>query len=336
MLRSVDSLPQATAPPLIPMGERSPGSLTHTTLSTTPTNVSPNSLLVSYTSNSRSPTSQRGSQAESCPDSRLIQATCRDHSVKRFITVPCKLRGCETCGPISRYTIAQRIAYGVRAVMKNGQRCAWLVLTFTDDQLTGDPAIDKPAAVRHLARFIRWLRTTQAMPDLAYVATYELGDKTQRFHINLIAGPWRFIDSDLLRVKWGARLSVEWVEDSGGMGREAAKTYSPESLGNYVSKLEQAVPRDWSRRVSYSRNWPKLPPQAPVRVGLIDYALPEIHVAVQFDLPHIFPRSEVAPGEWVMLQDQILSRYSGCSCFDLIDQSGTVHAIVSPMRSVLF
>jgi len=159
--------------------------------------------------------------------------------------VPCKRRDCSTCGPAGRHRIARRIAFGVRQLWP----AAWQVLTFTED-------IEKKAAVRHLATYVKWLRTLPGLEKMQYVATYELTENG-RLHINLICAPWVFVRQSVLQAQWGAIVWVEWVKDSISMSHEAAADYSPESLGGYLAKLEQCVPLD--RRVSYSKGWPKMP-----------------------------------------------------------------------------
>ena len=91
---------------------------------------------------------------------------------------------------------------------------------------------------------------------MQYAATYEL-TKAGRIHINLIAGPWEFIPQRTLEQIWGARLWVERVKNDAAIARESAKSYSPEALGGYLAKLEQAV--SYGRRCSFSKGWPKLP-----------------------------------------------------------------------------
>lgn len=209
---------------------------------------------------------------------------CREHEYPRWVQVPCKRRTCETCGPLGRWRIAERIAYGVRVL--GVDRCAWLVLTFEKD-------VTKVAAVRRLAAFVRFLR--KIVPGLQYAATYEL-QKSGRLHINLVVGPWDFTDRWKLQDAWGARLWIAWVKEEKDVGNEVAKNYSPESLGNYVSKLDQAVPRD--RRVSFSRGWPKPPeddtPESPfIYTRVPDEAVAEIQLRIQ--LGYLV---EETPGVW--------------------------------------
>lgn len=237
-----------------------------------------------------------------CPNGSWFKGKC-GHGRTRWRYVPCKKRDCEICGPVGRYRIAERIALGIRQYGP----CAWLVLTFAED-------IDKKRAVRLLNSFVKWLRKKTATA-LEYVATYELTQRG-RLHINLIIGPWKFIDQAQLQKRWGARISVEWVKDARQIGRETAKAYSPEGLGGYISKLEQAVPTD--RRVSYSKNWPKLPEGGLKRKGKIKWS----PVMSEGDLNEMLSFlgdkevgywREVLPGEWKSLVSP-----EECECFDFI------------------
>jgi hypothetical protein len=247
--------------------------------------------------------------------------------------VSCKRRDCPVCGAIGRHNIAERIAYGVRHIMAKGERCAWLVLTFATQK--AERASWKALAVRRLGIYIRWLRRrlgkkvpgkrgrTRIEPaKLAYVATYEL-TKRRRLHINLIIGPWQFIPQRELQKHWGARLSVEYVKDSQAMGREAAKakkgkrhwekeaTKNPKNLGGYVSKLNQAVPRQWHRRVSFSKGWPTMPEA--VRKGQILWEVPDKERITAFEYLEekglVF--QEVRPGEYASIAEE-------CDCFHFV------------------
>lgn len=231
-----------------------------------------------------------------CPDSRWVRGVC-EHGTRRWESVPCKRRGCVVCGPVGRWRIAERIAYGVRGQWP----CAWLVLTFRED-------VEKSAAVRRVGGLVRKLR--KRLPGLQYVATYEL-TRAGRLHVNLIAGPWRYVPHKVLRAWWGARVSVEWVRDDRAMGKEGAKAGSPGSLGGYLSKLEQAVPVD--RRVSYSKGWPRLPKgQGLPRRGKIAWEPPDAGKELSFLLEkHGGHWEEVRPGEWRSFYGE------ECDCFEL-------------------
>lgn len=208
-----------------------------------------------------------------CSDPRLILGEC-GHGAKRYRLVPCGRRNCEACGAIGRRRIAERIAYGVRQLWP----CAWLVLTF--------PGVDaenpswKKVAVKRLSGFVRALRNKLGV-RLEYAATYEL-TKRGRLHVNLIIGPWNHIDQPVLCGLWGARVWVEWVKDAGAIGREAAKSYSVEALSGYLAKLEQAVPREWGRRCSFSKRWPKLPVEGLPRLGEITWRYASAEDRIEF------------------------------------------------------
>lgn len=182
-----------------------------------------------------------------CRRGRWVSGKC-PHGRARLIKVPCKKRDCEVCGEVLRQEKAERIAYGVDSIMSEGGRVAILVLTFRED-------VTKVEGVRRLGRFITQLRKVN--PGMEYVATFEL-TKRGRLHINLVIGPWKYIPSAKLRALWGARLSVEYVREGSLVAKEAAK-----SLQGYVTKLEQLVPQEWGRSISFSRGWPKPPEKEP-------------------------------------------------------------------------
>jgi len=200
-----------------------------------------------------------------CPNPRLVLGEC-EHGQQRMVLKRCKSRDCEYCGPLGRYQIAQRIAYGVRMHWP----CSWQVLTF-DTEGAEEPEW-KPVAVRMLGEYVKWLREKMGMPNLQYAATYELTQRG-RLHINLIIGPWKYVPQRVLQKRWGAQMWVNRIRDdgSGSIGKEAAKSYSPEALGSYLSKLEQSVPYEWGRRVSYSKGWPKLDSNPWERKGEISW-----------------------------------------------------------------
>lgn len=190
-----------------------------------------------------------------CQLPRWVVAECQAHATRRWIRVSCKARDCEACGAMTRRRIAERLAWGCRQWMDRGRQVAFLVLTFSHD-------VKKEKAVQRLASFVRILRDGLGH-QAPYAATYELTENG-RLHINLLVAGWDYIHHRKLARWWGHHISVSRVRSSELVGAEAAKTYSPEKLGGYNSKLDQAVPREWKRRVSYSRNWPKLPVQLPL------------------------------------------------------------------------
>ena len=114
---------------------------------------------------------------------------------------------------------------------------------------------------------------------------------------------------------------VEWVNDDEPIGVETTKAYTPESLGGYLIKLEQSVPEEWGRRVSYSRGWPKVPPEPElVRSG-------EIKWVRQWEMPpgelDEFLHDQIAGlwkeysrGEWVPIGHK---PNSDCICFEWVD-----------------
>lgn len=215
---------------------------------------------------------------------------------------------------MGRRKIASRIALGCRTLAP----AAWITLTFRRD-------VDKKVAIRQMATFIRWLRTTPGNQDMEYVATYEL-TKRGRLHINLIVAPWTSVYQRVLARKWGARVWVEWVRDDGSMSREAAAAYSPEALGGYLSKLEQAVPED--RRVSYSKGWPKLPDTPPTEHP-VTYEYLDGHRQLTF---RTFLAQglvvEVEPGIFVARHH--VHEHPTCTCFEPPGRNGHQTPLPAP------
>jgi len=254
-----------------------------------------------------------------CPNPRLVLGEC-EHGQQRMVLKRCKSRACEYCGPLGRYQIAQRIAYGVRMHWP----CSWHILTFATE--AAEEPEWKPVAVRMLADYVTWLREKMGMPDLQYVVTYELTE-AGRLHINLIAGPWTFVPQHVLQKRWGARMWVNRIRDDGSetIGKEAAKSYSPEALGSYLSKLEQAVPKEWGRRVSYSKGWPKLDSDPWVRKGEINWQHEwelESHVIAGFEhsrgLGWWRPIYGVGSGSCILHEWMNLLAPHACDCFVLV------------------
>lgn len=245
-----------------------------------------------------------GELAEDCANALWLKGACVEHGVRGWRRVTCKRRDCDSCGPLGRKRIAERIAGGVRKVMADDKRCAILVLTFAED-------VDKPTAVRRLGSFVKYLRTK--MPDLQYAATYEL-QKSGRLHINLVAGPWTYYRHKELAKRWGARVSVEYVQDADLVAGEVAKT--PEALGRYLAKLDQAVSE--GRRVSFSKGWPRLPVEGFKRKGEIAW-LPVTHDDAE-DLQMFFHMNdrglvvEGLPGEYHYPGQ--LEAHPECHCYE--------------------
>lgn len=258
----------------------------------------PGASLVSIPSNSAKPKPKPCLKTE-CPAARWVKGLCEEHRQVHWLLVPCHHRTCETCGPIGRYRIAQRIALGVRQLWP----ASWHTLTFRQD-------IDKKAAVRHLATYVKYLRTTPGNSTMQYVATYEL-TKKGRLHINLICAPWTYVPQRQLSDKWGARLWVEKVLDNDKMGVEAAAAYNPEALGGYLAKLEQAVPTD--RRVSYSRGWPKLPDNSHLKHKIRWVAMTSEEQISAWHLLRDGHFEELMPGEYRIRPT--LRDVTPCDCF---------------------
>lgn len=235
-----------------------------------------------------------------CPNARWMRGECDGHGNERWVLVPCGRRSCERCGPLGRWWIASKIAWGIRECERQGGRAAWIVLTWPWD-------VDKGTAVRQVNRFMAKLR--RRLGRLEVAKTWEV-TKRQRLHCNLIVLDWGWIGQRELQRLWGARLWVAWVRDDGAVGRETAKAYSPESLGNYVSKLEQSV-QD-KRRVSFSKGWPRLPQGGIEREGAITWRVPgQDEVAIWIVERDKGWWAEVRPGEWASALGE------GCTCFDL-------------------
>ena len=97
------------------------------------------------------------------------------------------------------------------------------------------------------------------------------------------------------------------VRSSDTAGKELAADYSPESLGGYLSKLNQAVPVEWRRRVSYSKAWPKLP--GTVKLAGVRYSLDVWPITTEWEVAngHL---SETTFGVYRR------TRFATCGCFD--------------------
>jgi hypothetical protein len=224
------------------------------------------SLVFSSNNSARSPLN--------CERWILIEGRC-EHENKRFRIVPCGRRVCAYCGPIGRWRIAERIAFGVRQFWP----AAWLVLTWATPE--AEESAFKKKAVRQVNEFLRKLFRERGVKRLPVAKTWELTGRG-RLHCNLIVGNWKFVKQKRLQELWGARVWVERVKESERIGREVAKAYSPEGLGGYLAKLEQAVPVDWGRRCSFSREWPKLPKSGIPRLGDVIWRMAEGMSRVDF------------------------------------------------------
>ena len=242
-----------------------------------------------------------------CPHASWLRGECEEHGNIRWILRPCKRRSCPVCGPKRRARVAARIAQGI-ADLGGEAGAAWFVGTWPTD-------VDKPTAVKALARFIAWVRRNQpARPE--YAVTWELTLR-RRLHVNIILAPWHYVPQADLSAAWqrvgGGR--VVWVQRVGaGVGVEAAKSRSQVSA--YFAKWEQQVPT--GRAATYSKGWPR-PAEPPLqRQGKITW-VPE-HLTDQDSLGssldfqverHLGWWYETRPGEW--------ARANGpwCTCFQL-------------------
>ena len=212
-------------------------------------------------------------RANPCNDWRYMRGSC-EHGTERWAAYRCKRRNCPGCSAVRRWELASKIANGVRLLRNaRGELGGWLVLTYADP--ASCDAKFKSRAVRLENEFIKWLRKEQRLrgnPTMEYAKTWELQTRSKRLHTNLICAPWVDIPHAELKKRWGAYVSVNRIRDDVTIADEAVKKRSPEGLGVYMNKLEQAVPPEWKRAVSFSRGWPKaLKPEPPGRVGNIEW-----------------------------------------------------------------
>src|SRR5262245_40144350 len=91
---------------------------------------------------------------------------------------------------------------------------------------------------------------------------------------------------------------------------KVAKAYSPEGLGGYLAKLEQAVPIEWGRRCSFSREWPKLPKGGIPRLGDVTWRMAEGMSRVDF-----FREAWTAGGLVECAPGVYANHAEGCMCF---------------------
>ena len=188
-----------------------------------------------------------------------------------------------------------------------------MVLTF--DTEMAEESWWKREGNRRKNAFVKWLREKQGMPDLEYACTFEL-TKRGRLHINLVVANWKYVEQDLLVKMWGKFNKTDkvwvWVTRirNEGVAVEVAKAQNPEGLAGYLSKLEQAVPQEWGRRVSFSKGWPHVPVEGPAREGKIDW-LPATAVEVarlEYE-QGLGSAREITPAEWSLDATDI------CGCF---------------------
>lgn len=174
---------------------------------------------------------------------------------------PCKKRDCPVCGVKRRQRVAWRIAHGLE-IMSPEHGGGWFIGTWSKD-------VDKPTAVKAVARFVARLRRNFPHP-VEYASTWET-TKRGRLHVNLIFAPWTYTPQSTLSRWWQdvAGGPNVWIKRVGqGIGQEAAA--SRQDAADYFSKWEQMVKE--GRAANYSRGWPKLPETSlPKRQGVIEY-----------------------------------------------------------------
>jgi len=271
-----------------------------------------------------------------CDNWRSIRGSC-SHASTRWLYVRCKRRDCAGCSKVRQWKHASRIANGVRTI--GVDRCAFIVLTYKEDEAV-NPEF-KPEAVKRENSFIRWLRSEQKKlgnDHMEYAKTWEI-TKKGRLHTNLIVGPWvydkpegRYIDIDDIRARWGARVSISIVQDDAAIAREATKAQSPDGLSTYLTKIEQMVPDDWHRAISFSKNFPKLTVlDPPERVGKIKW---ESERDLEGGALAAFLH-EKGLGWWIETEKGSGEFYDGvrdetCSCFDWKEPEVPVESYYRP------
>ena len=216
-----------------------------------------------------------GSKIEVCPDAGWLLGECK-HGTKRWVILSCKRRTCPVCGELRKHRISWRIQLGIEQL--GGERGgAWFTGTFGF-------SIKKKAAVKVVAKFVRWVRGRMCFVvegadgvkrtvigyHAEYCSTWEV-QKNGDLHVNIIFAPWSYIPQRELSAAW-RRFGggpVVWIKRVGaGIGHEVAK--DRKRIGNYVAKWDQMVLQ--GRGVTYSKGWPKLPSDARVqRQGEIDW-----------------------------------------------------------------
>jgi len=210
-----------------------------------------------------------------CEQWRSIRGNC-SHGSRRWLYVRCKRRDCAGCSKVRQWQHASRIANGIRSL--GVETCAFIVLTYADPR-SAHPEF-KEEAVRLENSFIRWLRSEQQKLGnnrMEYAKTWEIQPKSQRLHTNIVVGHWIKMDQKEIAARWqksgiGGWITVEWIRDDEAVSREATKAQSPDGLGTYLTKVEQMVPEDWHRAISFSKNFPRLTVEAaPERMGEIKW-----------------------------------------------------------------
>lgn len=235
-----------------------------------------------------------------CERAIYLRGSC-DHGELRWIMKPCGTRSCSVCGPVRRARIADRIKLGIETLACN-EGAGWFVGTFDWD-------IGKPAAVKVVGKFVRWVRKRLGR-QVQYVSTWELTEKG-RLHVNIVFAPWGYVGQNELAAAWrkagGGR--VVWIKRVGaGVSAEVVKVFF---LARYLAKKDQAVTE--GRGVCYSRGWPKLlAPERAERKGRVHWAwFREDDWQVgefEWDKGRYIWR-EVNPGEWALYWGE------HCDCF---------------------
>ena len=203
--------------------------------------------------------SPSSSTPKHCERAIYLRGSC-EHGELRWIMRPCGTRSCPVCGPVRRARIADRIKLGIEA-LAGKEGAGWFVGTFGWD-------IDKPAAVKVMGKFVRWVRKRLGR-QVQYVSTWELTEKG-RLHVNIVFAPWGYIAQCELAAAWrkagGGR--VVWIKRVGaGVSAEVVKVFF---LARYLAKADQAVIE--GRGVCYSRGWPKLlAPERAKRKGRVSW-----------------------------------------------------------------
>jgi hypothetical protein len=116
----------------------------------------------------------------------------------------------------------------------------------------------------------------------------------------------------------GGWIEISWVRDDQAVSKEATKALSPDGLSSYLTKIEQMVPDDWHRAISFSKGYPKLTVlDPPERVGEIRWES-ERHLE-----PGVLAAflHEKGLGWWIETEKGSGEFYDGvkderCRCFD--------------------
>jgi len=255
-----------------------------------------------------------------CDNWRSIRGSCA-HGSNRWLYVRCKRRDCVGCSKVRQWRHASRIANGIRIL--GVDRCAFMVLTYADPR-SADPEF-KAEAVKLENSFIRWLRSEQKKlgnDGMEYAKTWEIQPTSKRLHTNIVVGHWMKMDQKEIAKRWqasgiGGWITVEWVRDDEAVSHEATKAQSPDGLGTYLTKIEQMVPEDWRRAISFSKNFPRLTIEEP----------PERMAKIKWESDRLLPlgsiaafKHELSLGWWIETEEGSGEFYDGvkdetCSCF---------------------